>query len=328
MKKRRFDDELSVSEIGLGTWQLGADWGEVSDSEAQSILDSALENGVNLFDTADVYGLGLSERRIREFKERNQANKDVAIITKLGRFPEPGWPENFSHDNLSRHVEASLERLGMEALDLTQLHCIPTELLVENEVFESLRKIRDAGKIRRFGASVESMEEAEFCLEQEGLSSLQIIFNIYRQKPIDSLFQRAKEKDVALIIRLPLASGLLSGNFTTATTFPENDHRNYNRDGQCFNVGETFAGIPFEKAVELTDRLGEILPKGTSLSQLALRWILDFNEVTTVIPGATKTGQVISNCAASDLEPLSPDLHNRLREFYTSEVQEHIRGVY
>ncbi|MDF1813718.1 MAG: aldo/keto reductase [Verrucomicrobiales bacterium] len=325
MKYRQFDD-LSVSEIGLGTWQLGADWGEVGDAEAQGILDAAVESGITFFDTADVYGLGLSEKRIREFVNRTGA--DVTIATKLGRFPEPGWPENFTGENLNRHVEASMERLGVDALDLTQLHCIPTELLVEYNVFESLRKIKGSGKIKRFGASVESMEEAEFCLGQEGLTSLQIIFNIYRQKPIESLFARAKEKDVALIVRLPLASGLLSGKFRRDTIFPENDHRNYNKDGDCFNVGETFAGIPFEKGLELTARLAEIVPDNVPLAEIAMRWILDFDEVSVVIPGASKKEQVISNGRASAMEPLSKELHGKLKEFYENEVKEHIRGAY
>lgn len=327
MNYRRFDDDLLVSEIGLGAWQLGADWGEVSDSQAQGILDAALEQGVNFFDTADVYGLGRSEQRLREFARRHRDAK-IAIATKLGRFPDPGWPKNFSYDIIARHVEASLNRLGLESLDLTQLHCIPTRLLVENDVFDSLRKLRAAGKIRRFGASVESMEEADFCLEQEGLASLQIIFNIYRQKPAETLFRKAKEKKVALIIRLPLASGLLGGNFSAATTFAENDHRHYNRDGQCFNVGETFAGLPFPKAVELTGKLATLVPADAPLSRLALRWILDFPEVTTVIPGATKREQVESNCVASEMPHLPEELHRKLAQFYRDEVREHIRGPY
>lgn len=325
MNFRNFDD-ISISEVGLGTWQLGADWGEVADSDAQAILDTAVENGINFFDTADVYGLGLSENRIREFIART--GTEMTIATKLGRFPEPGWPDNFTRENLEKHVEASIERLGVDALDLTQLHCIPTDLLVDNDVFESLRQIKQVGKIKRFGASVESMEEADFCLEQEGLSSLQIIFNIYRQKPIKTLFEKAQAKNVALIVRLPLASGMLSGRFSENTTFAENDHRNYNKDGDCFNVGETFAGIPFDKGLELTARLQEIVPDDVPLSELAMRWILDFDAVSVVIPGATKTSQVVSNARASTMEPLSDELHQQLKDFYENEVTEHIRGVY
>ena len=327
MKTRQFDD-ISVSEVGLGTWQLGADWGDVSENGAAAILDTALAEGITFFDTADVYGLGLSEKRIHDFLDRTGA--DVTVATKLRRFPEPGWPENFSLKGLNQHVEASISRLGVEALDLTQLHCIPTDVMADGAVFDSLRKLKEQGKIRRFGASVESMEEAELCLGVEGLSSLQIIFNIYRQKPIEALFDAAKEKGVALIIRLPLASGLLSGRFSKATVFPENDHRHYNRDGECFNVGETFAGIEFETALQLTERLKEILAgdDDVPLSRLAMRWILDFDAVSVVIPGATKVDQVISNCSASAMEPLSEELHDQLREFYQTEVHQHIRGPY
>jgi aryl-alcohol dehydrogenase-like predicted oxidoreductase len=326
MKQRKFDKQLTVSEIGLGTWQLGADWGEVSDREAQAILETAVESGVTFFDTADVYGLGRSENRIREFIQR--AGAQVTVATKLGRFPEPGWPDNFTPANLTRHVEASLHRLGVEALDLTQLHCIPIPLLQKYQVFDTLRELKSAGKIQRFGASIESMEEAEICLQEDGLSSLQIIFNIYRQKPIHTLFEAAQQKGVALIVRLPLASGLLSGCFTEKTTFGQDDHRHYNQNGACFNVGETFAGIPFQKGLELTQKLQTIVPPTIPLAELALRWILDFEAVTVIIPGATKIEQVTANARASALAPLSADLHARLKEFYQAEVQPHIRGVY
>ncbi len=326
MKQRKFDDQLTVSEIGLGTWQLGADWGEVRDSEAQAILDSAVESGVNFFDTADVYGLGLSENRIREFIQRTGAN--ITVATKLGRFPEPGWPDNFTPENLNLHVDASLRRLGVDSLDLTQLHCIPTNFIQKYQVFDTLRQIKAAGKIKRFGASVESMEEAEICLEEDDLSSLQIIFNIYRQKPIKAIFEKARRKGVALIIRLPLASGMLSGNLSEKSTFGKNDHRNYNQNGECFNVGETFAGIPLKKGIELTRKLQEILPKEIPMSELAMRWILDFEAVTVIIPGATKKEQVRSNARPSSMYPLPTDLHAKLEDFYQNEVHPLIRGPY
>jgi len=326
MKQRKFDDQLSVSEIGLGTWQLGADWGEVGDGEARAILEAAVESGVNFFDTADVYGLGLSENRIREFIQHT--GEKITIATKLGRFPEPGWPDNFNPENINRHVEASLRRLGVEALDLTQLHCIPINLLQNNQVFETLRKLKATGKIKRFGASVESMEEAQICLKEEGLSSLQIIFNIFRQKPIESIFHQAQTKGVALIIRLPLASGMLSGRFSEKTTFGKSDHRHYNQNGECFNVGETFAGIPFAKGIELTRKLREILPGEIPMAELAMRWILDFEAVTVVIPGATRADQVRSNARASSMDPLPAELHARLKDFYQNEVHPHIRGAY
>jgi aryl-alcohol dehydrogenase-like predicted oxidoreductase len=218
--------------------------------------------------------------------------------------------------------------LGLEALDLTQLHCIPTEVLRQSEVFDWLRILQQEGKIKQFGASVESMEEALLCLDQEGLASLQIIFNIFRQKPISELFERAKAQGVALIVRLPLASGLLSGKFTKETHFPAEDHRNFNRDGQSFNVGETFAGLAFEKGVELADALKTMVPESMTMAQMALRWILDYDAVSTVIPGAKTTAQVVANVSASSLPSLGEELHAQLRYFYQSQVTAHIRGPY
>lgn len=327
MNYRLFDRTgVEVSEIGLGTWQLGgADWGEVDESQALDTLNAAFEGGVDFLDTADVYGLGHSEELIGKFLK--QVTKKIFVATKLGRFPEPGWPANFSLHSLRAHTEASLRRLGLEALDLTQLHCIPTEVLREGEVFESLRVLKREGKIRNFGVSVESNEEALICLEQEGLTSLQIIFNIFRQKPLE-FFDKAKSKSVALIVRLPIASGLLSGKFTKATEFAETDHRSYNREGEAFNVGETFAGLPFEKGVELSDVLKTFVPKGMTMAQMALRWILDFDAVSVIIPGARNAQQVDANVSASNLPPLGKELHLKLREFYETQVEAHIRGPY
>jgi aryl-alcohol dehydrogenase-like predicted oxidoreductase len=315
-----------VSEIGLGTWQLGgADWGDVDEREALSTLAAAVEGGVNFFDTADVYGLGRSEELIGKFLK--ETSTPIFVATKLGRFPAPGWPENFSLESIRAHTENSLRRLGVEAIDLTQLHCIPTGTLREGEVFEWLRVLRQEGKIKSFGASVETNEEALICLRQEGLASLQIIFNIFRQKPIE-FFETAKGMGVALVVRLPLASGLLSGKYTKQTQFPESDHRNFNRDGQAFNVGETFAGLPFERGVELADALKAILPEGMSLAEMALRWVLDFDAVTVVIPGARNPRQARANAAASDLPTLGRELHARLMEFYETQVAANIRGAY
>lgn len=319
-------DSLAVSEVGLGTWQLGGDWGAVSDAEAHTILQAAVDHGVTFFDTADVYGLGLSERRIGAFLREHDG--DVFVATKLGRRPEPGWPANFTPDVMRRHTEASLERLGVDALDLTQLHCLPTEVLRDGAVFDALRLLQDEGLIRRFGASVESMEEALLCLEQDGLYALQIIFNIFRQKPIDALFERAQQREVALIVRLPLASGLLAGKFTRDTTFPVGDHRHYNRDGAAFNVGETFAGLPFERGVDLAEAIKPLVPEGLTMAQMAQRWVLDHGAVSVVIPGATKVRQVVANAAVSDLPPLSNTLYGRLRALYDAEVADHIRGPY
>ncbi len=330
MKQRKFGraDDM-VSEVGLGTWQIGGSWGEVSEEESLAVLRAAVEKGVNFFDTADVYGDGRSETLIGRFWRESKSRHDqVFVATKLGRSSTPGWPANFTLEAMRAHTEASLQRLGIETLDLTQLHCVPTDVLQQGEVFDSLRVLQDEGKIKRFGVSVETVEEALLCLQQEGLSSLQIIFNIFRQKPIDELFDAAKAKGVALIVRLPLASGLLSGKFTRDTQFAPEDHRNFNRDGQAFNVGETFAGLPFEKGVELADAIKPMAPAAMTPAQMALRWILDFDAVSTVIPGARNTQQVEANVSASELPPLSDALHQQLRAFYREQVAAHIRGPY
>ena len=316
----------TVSEVGLGTWQIGADWGDVDDSTAEKVLETAVENGVTFFDTADCYGEGLAETRLGRFVKT--LSTEVVIATKIGRFPRPGWPDNFSLKQIRKHTEDSLKRLGMETLDLAQVHCPPTDLLKRGEVFDWLRTLKQEGKIKQFGFSVESMEEAQICLHEKGVTSLQIIFNIFRQKPIESIFKQAQEKQVAIIVRLPLASGLLSGKLQRDTAFSDNDHRNFNRDGQEFNVGETFSGLPFEKGLELVENLKKHVPKNQALSQSALRWVLDFEAVSVVIPGSKNPKQVIDNCAASSLAPLTPAMHESLSDFYFNEIASHIRGKY
>lgn len=327
MKTRPFGPNgIPVSEIGLGCWQLGgADWGAVDDESAFEILQTAVDAGVNFFDTADVYGDGRSEELIGRFLATRK--EPIFVATKLGRGAAL-YPNGYTEAGVRAATEASLRRLGRESLDLTQLHCVPTEVLREGKVFSWLETLRADGKIRQFGASVESMEEAQICLEHEGLASLQIIFNVFRQKPIEALFEKAKARGVAIIVRLPLASGLLSGRMSRESTFAAADHRSYNRDGQHFNVGETFAGLPFEKGVELADRLKGFVPAGQDLAQMAQRWILDHDAVTVVITGASRPTQVLANAAASDLPPLGDRLHSELRHFYATEVAGHIRGPY
>lgn len=318
-----------VSEIGIGTWQLGGtEWGDVTDEQALATLEAAAEAGTTFLDTADIYGMGRSETLIGRFLKARPDRDRFFVATKLGRSPQPGWPQNFTREAVFQHTEDSLRRLGVEALDLTQTHCVPTEHLQRYDVFEHLRELKRQGKIKAFGASVESMDEALFCLDQEGLASLQIIFNLFRRKPIDMLFDRAKSQGVALIIRLPLASGLLAGKFTRQTTFAPTDHRTFNRDGQSFNVGETFAGLPFEKGVELVDQLKPMVPNHRNMAQFALRWCLDFDAVTTVIPGAKRPEQARDNAAASAWPPLSAELHQQLKEFYVQRVASEIRGPY
>ena len=316
----------SVSEIGLGCWQLGGDWGDVDDYTAQKVLEGAVQSGINFYDTADVYGKGRSEELLHKYLKPIAPNAFIA--TKLGRFPDPGNSENYTFENFRRFTENSLKRLNIDVLDLTQLHCIPTELMESGEAFEWLRELQKEGKIKKFGASVESISEAQTCLKQEGLASIQIIFNIFRQKPITKLFDDAKTKGVSLIVRLPLASGLLGGKLNPNISFPENDHRTFNSDGQCFNVGETFAGIPFNIGLDIVEELTKMIPEGMTLAQMSLRWILDFDAVTVVIPGSKSPLQIPDNASASHLPSLSESLHKKLSIFYDAKIVQHIRGKY
>jgi aryl-alcohol dehydrogenase-like predicted oxidoreductase len=317
-----------VSEVGLGTWQLGsADWGVVSEEEAFTILQAFTKAGGNFIDTADVYGMGISEKVVGRFKKT--VNEQIYVATKLGRRSDKGFggQENFTYDGLKRQVESSLENLDVPQLFLEQLHCIPTQELRKGDVFTHLRTLQQQKYIAHWGVSVETSEEALICLEQEGLASLQIIFNLFRQHVADEIFAKAKEKDVALIVRVPLASGLLAGKFSEHTTFAEKDHRNFNANGDAFNAGETFSGIEFSKGVELSRQIKNLLPD-ERMAQWSIRWILDHPEVTTVIPGASKVSQVASNVAASALPRLAEETHQRLRLLYDERIKPIIRGHY
>jgi len=327
MKYRDFKG-TSVAEIGLGTWQLGsADWGNVNEQDAFAILQAYVDAGGNFIDTADVYGMGVSETVIGKFLKAT--SKEIFIATKLGRRgDEPnGWPQNFTYDAMKRQAEDSLKRLDISQLFLEQLHCIPTEQMQAGNVFENLRKLQQEGLIKHFGASVETSEEALICLEQDGLASLQIIFNLFRQHVADEVFAKAKEKNVAIIVRVPLASGLLTGRFNEHTSFADNDHRNYNANGEKFNAGETFSGVDFKEGVQLANEIKSMLPDDR-MAQWAIRWILDHPEVTTVIPGASKISQVHSNVEASGLSPLSQQAHTALRKLYDEKIHDKIRGHY
>lgn len=319
--------DLKVSEVGLGCWQLGADWGnEIPKEKAFSILTSAVENGINFFDTADVYGNGLSERTIGEFLK--STNKKITVATKFGRAANV-FPDTYTEETLRSSVLDSAKRLGVDTLDLLQLHCIPIDVLREGAIFNWLRALKKEGLIKSFGASVESVEEALICLEQDGLTSLQVIFNIFRQKLITDLLSEAKKRNVAIIVRLPLASGLLTGKFTKESVFLENDHRNYNKDGAVFNVGETFAGLPFNKGVDLVEDIKkDFLPNHLNMAAFSLRWLLDHDAVTTIIPGASSPEQVITNASVSEIATLDTDLHKKLNNFYSNKVAKNIRGSY
>jgi len=326
MKTRQLGkDGYRIGEVGLGCWQFGGDFGDMPEETAISILETAVENGVNFFDTANVYGAGRSESLIGRFLKT--CASPVTVATKFGRGDDV-YPDKYSEDIMRRSVEGSLKRLGADRLDLLQLHCTPPEVLKQGHVFDWLRKIKQEGLIKEFGASVETVAEGLLCMEQDGLLSLQVIFNIFRQKLVAELLPQAKARGVGVIVRLPLASGLLSGKFTRNTTFAKTDHRNYNRDGQFFNVGETFAGLPFETGVQLADRIKELLPEGMSMVQLALRWILDHDAVSVIIPGASSPGQARTNAAVSELPPLSAMLHQVLAEMYQNSIHSQIRGPY
>ena len=329
MKTRLFNDtSRAVSEVGLGCWQLGGtDWGSIDDEAALDILRAAADADVTFFDTADVYGNGRSETLIGRFLKEAGLRRRIFIATKLGRTPEL-YPDKYTEAGVRAATEASLKRLGLDALDLTQLHCVPTEIMRQGEIFGWLDRLRQEGKILRYGASVETMDEALLCLEQPNVCALQIIFNVFRQKALDVVLPKAQAQNVAIIVRLPLASGLLSGKMKSGTKFPENDHRNYNRDGEKFNVGETFAGLPFEKGAELADALKAFVPENANMAQWTQRWILDYAAVTTIIPGASRPEQAGDNAAVSEMVPLSVEVHEDLERFYRDQVAGHIRGAY
>ena len=326
MNKRQLGrNGFNITEVGLGCWQIGADWGkEINKNKALDILE-AVANGIDFFDTADVYGNGRSETLIGEFLKTTNSN--IKVATKFGRSANV-FPDNYTEKNLREAVDASRKRLNKDTLDLLQLHCIPIEELKKGDIFDWLRSLKHEGKIAHFGASVESIEEGLLCIEQEELQSLQVIYNIFRQKLTKELLPKAYKKGVGIIVRLPLASGLLTGKFTTKTSFAESDHRNFNKNGEVFNVGETFAGLPFEKGVELANQLKGFCPKEFSMVTFALRWILNHKEVTTIIPGASSANQIVQNSQVSSLPSLPLELMNELKDFYKNNIHNHIRGTY
>lgn len=332
MKYRTFGRTgVKISQVGLGTWQLGGfDWGNISDDDALAIMRRSVDLGVNFFDTADVYGMGRSEQLIGKFLK--QTKEPIYVATKLGRRGDKpnGWPQNFTLKAVREHTKASLKHLGVESIFLQQWHCIPTEQFRAGEVFDHLRTVKKEGLIQHWGCSVESVEEGFICMEHDDCASLQVIYNIFRQKLTTELLPVAKKKKVGILARVPLASGLLSGKFGKGYKFAEKDHRNYNADGQKFNVGETFAGVPFEKGVEFARKIEAILKptENASMAQKSLRWILDHPAVSSVIPGATKLSQAESNAQASSLRKLSDTAHKALKALYAKEIAATVRGKY
>jgi len=318
--------ELQVSEISFGTWSIGGDWGRVDERDALDGLAAAMDAGVNFFDTADVYGDGRSEELLA--KATRGREHEIYIATKFCRAGDIHDPATYSEPSVRGFLEGSLRRLRRDFVDLYQIHCPPTEILRDGAVFEVLDKLQAEGKIRYYGVSVETVEEGLLCLRVPGVRALQVIFNIFRQKPAEELLPKAKAQGVGILARLPLASGLLTGKFKPDHRFDPDDHRSFNEHGEQFNVGETFAGLGFAKGVELAEKLRWIGEGRGNMTRAALRFILDHDEVTCAIPGFKNRHQVEDNLAALEVRPFSPDERARLRRFYEDEVLPHIRGAY
>jgi aryl-alcohol dehydrogenase-like predicted oxidoreductase len=308
-----------VSEISFGAWAIGGTWGKVYDRESLAALHAALDGGVNLFDTADVYGDGHSEQLLAKLKKERK--EDFYIATKAGRRLNPHTADGYNRANLTAFVERSLKNLDTDAVDLLQLHCPPTEVYYRPEVFGVLGDLVKAGKLRYYGVSVEKIEEALKAIEYPGVQTVQVIFNIFRQRPAELFFPEAQRRRVGILARVPLASGLLSGKMTRERQFEPDDHRNFNRHGEAFDRGETFAGVDLETGLRVVEDLKALAPAGVTMAQLALRWILESPAVTCAIPGAKRPAQVMENIAASGLGPLSRDTRKKIRAIYDAQIK-------
>jgi aryl-alcohol dehydrogenase-like predicted oxidoreductase len=310
---------FKVSEVSLGAWQIGGAWGNVSDTDAERVLHAAIDNGINFIDTADVYGDGRSESLIA--KVLSETKEQVFVATKTGRRLQPHTAGGYNRANLTAFVERSLKNLRRETLDLVQLHCPPNEVYYRPEVFEVLDELTQSGKILHYGVSVEKVEEALKAIEYEGVATVQIIFNIFRQRPKDLLFPLAKQRDVGILVRLPLSSGLLTGKINRHTAFDADDHRSFNRHGEQFDRGETFSGVDFDVALDAVEAIRPLVPEGVSMANFALRWILDHEAVSCVIPGARNAQQVIQNVAASALPRLTAGQASALANLYAGRIR-------
>jgi aryl-alcohol dehydrogenase-like predicted oxidoreductase len=308
-----------VSTISFGCWAIGGSWGNVDDRESLAALHQAVDLGVNFFDTADVYGDGRSERLLAHL--RKERSEPIIIATKAGRRLNPHIASGYNRQNLTAFVERSLKNLQTEALDLLQLHCPPTEVYYNPEFFDFLDSLVKQGKLRYYGVSVEKVEEALKAIEYPNLQTVQIIFNIFRQRPAELFFQEAKRRQVGILARVPLASGLLTGKLNAASRFAADDHRSFNRHGEDFDRGETFSGVDYNAALEAVEALRPLVPPGTSMAQMALRWIMTFEAVTCAIPGAKRPAQVEENVKAADQPPLSPETMSQIRAIYDSRIR-------
>ncbi len=309
----------NVSDISFGAWAIGGAWGSVDDHESRAALDQAIECGVNFIDTADVYGMGRSERLIAQLKRDHK--EEIVVATKAGRRLSPHTADGYNEKNLTGFIEDSLRNLATDCLDLVQLHCPPTDVYYRPELFGFLDRMTQAGKIRYYGVSVERVEEALKAIEYPNVQSVQIIFNCFRQRPAELFFKEAARKRVGILARVPLASGMLTGKLTRDSQFAADDHRNFNRHGEQFDVGETFSGVDYDASLEAVEELRKVLPKGVAMAQFALRWILMFDAVTCAIPGAKRPGQVVENCSASDLPALSEEAMQAVRSVYQTRIR-------
>jgi aryl-alcohol dehydrogenase-like predicted oxidoreductase len=307
-----------VSEVSFGAWAIGGAWGKVSEKDALAALHQAVDSGVNFIDTADVYGDGRSERLIATLKKERK--EQIIVATKAGRRLPRQTIEGYSRENLTGWIEDSLRNLATDTLDLLQLHCPPTGLYHRPEVFAMLDDFVRAGKVRYYGVSVEKVEEALRAIEHPNVQTVQIIFNCFRQRPAELFFARAKQRQVGILARVPLASGLLTGKLRQDSTFAADDHRNFNRHGEAFDVGETFSGVDFKVGLEAVDEIRRLLPAGVSMSQFALRWILMFDAVSCAIPGGKRREQVSENCQASALPPLSAETMIEVERIYKRKI--------
>ncbi|GAA0297468.1 aldo/keto reductase [Halarchaeum salinum] len=313
---------FDVTPISLGTWEIGSDWGEVDEAEARDALHAALDEGITFLDTADVYGDGRSERLIADVLAEREEEPTVA--TKAGRRLDPHVAADYDEAHLRAFVERSRETLDVDTVDLLQLHCPPTDAYYQPETFAALETLRDDGLLAHYGVSVERVEEALKAIEYDGVETVQIIFNPFRQRPAERLFERATEENVGIIVRVPLASGLLTGAVDASTEFDADDHRNFNVEGEAFDVGETFAGVPQDVGAHAADELAAYAPADVTLAQFTLRWILDHDAVSTVIPGSTSPAHIAENVEAADLAPLSHRQHGAARDVYEAYVKEYV----
>ena len=321
------ETNFNISEISLGTWQVGGKWGSTFDNKtADELLNTAIDNGVNFIDTADVYENGLSETAVgRVVRSRSER---IYVATKCGRQINPHANEGYQPKVLQKFVEDSLKRMGLETLDLIQLHCPPTEVYYRPEIFELFDRLKDQGKILNLGVSVEKVEEALKAIEYSNVTTVQIIFNLFRQRPSQLFFAEAREKDIGIIARVPLASGLLTGKFDSKTTFEAEDHRNFNRNGEAFDKGETFSGIDYDLGLKAVEELKALFPEAENLAPYALQWILSFEDISCIIPGASKTSHVLSNLSVYDLPKLTPEKIAAMNKIYDQYIKPSVHQLW